>query len=116
MEQKQIRLSPEVREAIVNALERCFPFKGAKAYLFGSRTNPRKRGGDVDILIVIDEPKVLKNTLKTILDFEACVIKKSDDQKIDTKVISRAEFQEGKIPFIEVIKENLVELWEYHDE
>ena len=116
MDQKKVRLSPEVQEAIVNSLEKCFPFEGTKAYLFGSRTHSRKRGGDIDLLIVMDEPKVLKNTLKTILDFEACIIKNSDDQKIDTKVISRAEFQEEKIPFIEVIKENLVELWEYHNE
>jgi predicted nucleotidyltransferase len=52
--------------------------KDAKLYLFGSRVDDTKKGGDIDILIVSD--KLSKQDLRVIrMDFH----KKFGEQKID---------------------------------
>lgn len=48
---KRIRLSERETSALQNALAKV---EGEK-FLFGSRTNPEARGGDIDVLIRSDE-------------------------------------------------------------
>lgn len=47
----QIRLSSRQREALEGALEEVTLPPGTEVYLFGSRVDPKARGGDVDVLI-----------------------------------------------------------------
>ena len=44
-----MRLKKEVAEFITGYVKENFP--GAKAFLFGSRADDKKRGGDIDVLI-----------------------------------------------------------------
>jgi predicted nucleotidyltransferase len=44
-----VRLDPTERDAIKTAVARRDPL--ARVYLFGSRTDPKSRGGDIDLLI-----------------------------------------------------------------
>lgn len=52
--------------------------KKAKIYLFGSRVDDSKKGGDIDLLVVSDE--LSKKDLRT-LRIEFC--KKFGEQKVD---------------------------------
>ncbi len=52
--------------------------KEAQVYLFGSRVDDNKKGGDIDILIVSDFIK--KNDL---IKIENLIFKQIDEQKID---------------------------------
>ena len=47
-----MRLSRREHAAIRNRCEELVP--GSEAFLFGSRTDPQARGGDIDILLLTD--------------------------------------------------------------
>jgi predicted nucleotidyltransferase len=111
-----VRLTNNVLLAIIESLETFFPFNGSKVFLFGSRTDTNKKGGDIDLLIVLSDKKIIKNKLETILAFETDLIKKIGEQKIDTKIISNDELINPKTPFIKIIKNTLVKIWEYKND
>jgi len=71
----------------------------AKLYLFGSRTDISKRGGDIDLLIISNKIK-RKNTRKIRLDF----FQKFGEQKLDIVVDSGSL----KEPFVKYIFEKAV--------
>ena len=52
--------------------------KNARVYLFGSRVDDKKRGGDID-LIVVSEKMNYKDKLRIYTN----IFKKLDEQKID---------------------------------
>jgi len=69
-----MRLQTEEKQAITGAVDR---FDGeASAYLFGSRTDDTKRGGDIDILVISD--KIDRHTLFLI---EEEIFKKIEERK-----------------------------------
>lgn len=78
-----------------------------KIYLFGSRTDSVKRGGDIDLLIIISDK-----------DFQSLAAKKHyllaeiktliGDQKIDITIISKNKISTDE--FYQSIKESLVEI------
>lgn len=47
-----MRLSMKTQEAIIYLFKKHFP--GDKLYLFGSRVDPKKQGGDIDLLCELD--------------------------------------------------------------
>jgi predicted nucleotidyltransferase len=47
-----VRLSERQRNALFGALEEVELPPGSEVYLFGSRVDPQRMGGDVDVLIV----------------------------------------------------------------
>jgi predicted nucleotidyltransferase len=71
----------------------------AKLYLFGSRTDISKRGGDIDLLIISNKIK-RKNTRKIRLDF----FQKFGEQKLDI-VVDNGSLKE---PFVKYIFEKAV--------
>ena len=71
-----MRLQTEEKQAITRAINK---FDGnAAAYLFGSRTDDTKKGGDIDILVVSD--KIDRHTLFLI---EEEIFQTIEEQKID---------------------------------
>jgi len=73
----------------------------AKLYLFGSRVNDEKKGGDIDLLIV--SKKITKMDLRKI---KREFFNKFGEQKIDI-VLDNGEFNN---PFAEKILKEAVEL------
>lgn len=71
-----MRLIEYEKNVIVNAIKNFD--KQARIYLFGSRVDDTKKGGDIDILIITDV--LNKNDL---LYIEEDVFSKIDEQKID---------------------------------
>ena len=83
-------------ESEVHSIKRAFieTFEDGKIYLFGSRVDDSKRGGDIDLLIVSDT--LTKKDLRLIrIDF----FKHFGEQKIDI-VLDNGEF---KNPFVQHI-------------
>jgi len=58
-------------------------FKNCEVYLFGSRTNPNKRGGDIDLLVVLNyiPPE------EADLEFLAKLRRKGVQRKIDLLIL-----------------------------
>lgn len=71
-----MRLQIEEKLAITEAINKFD--EEASIYLFGSRTDDTKRGGDIDILVISD--KIDNHSLFLI---EEEIFKKIEEQKID---------------------------------
>jgi uncharacterized protein len=71
-----MRIQPEEQAAIVSTIT-SFD-KESEIYLFGSRLDDAKRGGDIDILVKSDV--ICRNMLAHIEDE---LFKKIDEQKVD---------------------------------
>ena len=71
-----MRLSSDEKSAIIQAVERLDP--GAEIYLFGSRVDDTKKGGDIDILIFSD-----RLTFEDKLEIKAYLFERIEEQKID---------------------------------
>ncbi len=75
-----MRLSEEYRKIIKETLLKHFG-EGSKFYLFGSRVDDSKRGGDIDLYIEtdLDNKKSSEAKIKSYIE----MIKEMGEQKID---------------------------------
>ena len=71
----------------IEAIKRSFKevFKDGKIYLFGSRVDDTKKGGDIDLYIISDQKE---NLFEKKIEFLVSLKEKIGDQKIDV-IISR---------------------------
>jgi predicted nucleotidyltransferase len=67
---------------------------GAEAYLFGSRTDPVARGGDIDVLLLTEQ----RLALATIRRIRRAILDRIGEQKLDIVNFTRNE----RHPFKEV--------------
>lgn len=87
MEQQKVRLSKEEIENIKKIIKKYDP--QAQIFLFGSRIDPSKKGGDIDLLVVsnnLDYKK--KRLIKTDLHIAL------GDRKIDLIVVDNPDKSE----------------------
>lgn len=93
-----MRLSPDEIKAIKETVQ---SFDAdAKVWLYGSRTDDNKRGGDIDLLIFSQ-----KINFSDKLKIKVQLYKKIGEQKIDM-IIAR----DNKKPFVRIALENAVML------
>jgi uncharacterized protein len=79
------------------ALERAIQNVNGEVYLYGSRVDDNKKGGDIDILIFSDE-NPFKLSQKVSIDFfMEC------EEKIDVTVINPRRLSPGQQAFLNVI-------------
>lgn len=86
-----MRLRELEKKSIVEAIKAVDP--GAKIYLFGSRVDDNRRGGDIDLLIITD-----KLTYDDKLAIKKKIFYEIEDQKIDIIISSH-----GNEPFVKMI-------------
>ncbi len=96
-----MRLLDQERKAIMEVITRFD--NQAEVYLFGSRSDDTKKGGDIDILIISD--KIDKHSLFTI---EEEIFKKIEEQKIDF-VLSGKDLKNKFAKLI--LKKGAIKLW-----
>lgn len=82
-----MRLSKSQILAILKAKALFFP--DSKIYLFGSRTDPSRSGGDID-LYILSENRVLDGVQKRI-DFLVLLKSLIGDQKIDVVLADKSQ-------------------------
>lgn len=79
-----MRLKKEYIDFIKNTAKECFG-KNAKVYLFGSRVDDKKRGGDFDLYIETDiKENILDRKLRMLVELDKLL----GEQKIDLVVNS----------------------------
>ena len=94
-----MRISEIEKTTIVNAiLEKD---RNAQIFLFGSRTDDFKKGGDIDILVQSDEIGLLE-----IVKIKSTIFKNIPEQKIDLLISKSNE----KSPFVDFISNKLISL------
>ena len=93
-----MRLSEKELEVLKFAFDKLG--KSYRLYLFGSRVDDSKRGGDIDLLVVSNE-LTKKDLRKVRIEF----FKHFGEQKIDI-VLDNGEYN----PFIKLIKQKAIEL------
>ena len=94
-----MRISEIEKTTIVNAiLEKD---KNAQIFLFGSRTDDFKKGGDIDILVQSDEIGLLE-----IVKIKSTIFKNIPEQKIDLLVSKSNETNH----FVDFISNQLISL------
>lgn len=88
-----MRLSSKKREIIENTAIKHFG-KDVKVYLFGSRTQPAQKGGDIDLFLesVPEELLTVKNKITFIVDLKKIL----GDQKIDV-VFKSGAFPDSRL-------------------
>jgi predicted nucleotidyltransferase len=87
-----MRLEKEQVEAIKRQAAKWAP--GADAFVFGSRTDPNARGGDIDLLVLAEE----KLPLATLRRLRRAILDEIGEQRLD--IVSFARGTEH--PFKEV--------------
>ncbi|GAB6064950.1 hypothetical protein JCM9492_00420 [Aquifex pyrophilus] len=78
----KVRLSEEEIKAIVETAKEIFG-ENVKVWLFGSRVDLNKRGGDIDIYV---ETETLEDMLRKKLRFLVKLEEKIGEQKIDVVI------------------------------
>ena len=81
-----MRLTPEERHAVRTTFEQVFG--GGEIYLFGSRVDDQRRGGDIDLYLL---PKTSRDLMKKKIEFLVLLKAKIGQQKIDVVLPSRYE-------------------------
>ena len=96
---KKVRLKEEEIKAIKTTIKQFDP--EAKIFIYGSRADLSKKGGDIDILIISD-----KISLKDQLKIKARLITKLGDRKIDLVIAKNPK----ETSFVEMIYNQAVEI------
>lgn len=91
-----MRLSPEEIQGIKNALSEID--NKAVVYLFGSRVDDNKKGGDIDLLVFSKEMSFEKK-----LELQFLLLRSLGDQKIDVVIAS-----ERNKNFVNYIKQEAI--------
>jgi len=95
-----MRISEQNREYIRIAFAE--HFSEGELFLFGSRTDDSKKGGDIDLLII--SPK--KFDFKTISNFRIALLRALGDRKID--VVNFTPNDDS--PFFNLIKDEAIKI------
>ena len=101
-----MRLSPEQIYAIKHLAAECFGDRTV-VYLFGSRVDDNKRGGDIDLYVETDEPD-LAVILDAKYDFLAKLKQRIGDQRID--VVVNFPTRRQRPPIIDIAKRTGIRL------
>ena len=97
---KKVRLKEEEINVIKTTIKQFDP--EAKIFIYGSRADLSKKGGDIDILIISD-----KISLQEQLKIKARLITKLGDRKIDLVIAKNPK----ETSFVEMIYNQAVEIW-----
>lgn len=81
-----LRLSPDEVNSIKDTFKEIF--KEGKIFLFGSRVDKSKKGGDIDLFIELPYKLDVKEMIEKKIEFKIALYEKIGEQKIDI-VISR---------------------------
>lgn len=100
-----MRLSETEIIQIKQALDKFIKNQKAELYLYGSRTDDKLKGGDIDLLILADNPEILTAQKHKIL---AEIKANIGEQRIDLKITSKKAIK--KDAFLQTIMPTVVPL------
>ena len=102
-----MRLSHSERAAVEHAARRFLP-TGSRVLLFGSRTDDRRRGGDIDLLVEIPTLCSAADTVMHRNRFTAHLYRLLGERRIDVLVAGPAE--QGARSIVESARQQAIAL------
>src|SRR5687767_561418 len=78
-----MRLSNTERNAILNAVEESIRLGDFHLFLFGSRTKDLTRGGDIDLLLLLDEESYFSRSVSIKIAILNAVEKAIGERRVD---------------------------------
>lgn len=106
-----MRLSAKEQKALINSFKENLTSIKFKLYLFGSRANDLKRGGDIDLLIIV-EPEFKQHVVNLKTKIRSKIFDYIPEQKIDITVASDGEIDTD--PFLAEIFPQALLLFKHH--
>ncbi|MEA1917722.1 MAG: nucleotidyltransferase domain-containing protein [Campylobacterota bacterium] len=97
-----MRLSAEEQSSISTNFKQIFPY--SKLYLFGSRIDDKKKGGDIDLYIETNSDDY---SYSKLLDFNASVQAEIGEQKIDI-VVNKLDKNLNKPIYVNAKKQGIL--------
>ena len=102
-----IRLAERDRAGLTRAFSEALP-SGARVYLFGSRADLSKRGGDIDLLVHVpgispEAARILERRLRRAIEAHL------EEQRVD--LLIAASLDGSASPFIALAAAEAVPLW-----
>ena len=101
-----VRLTDRERQNLQKAFDHIFIRDDVKVWLFGSRTDPDKKGGDIDLLIECSTPPDSITRLTRALRLK--IYDYIGEQKIDLVW----DYPGKKDPFVRMLHNSRILLWE----
>ena len=95
-----MRISESEKNAIVEAIKKNDP--AGRVWLFGSRTDDAKKGGDIDIAVLSDR---INNDAMLKITVRRCILERIGEQRIDIVTSS-----DGKEAFFRLAVQEGIEL------
>ena len=85
-----MRLQPKEVNAITQAARDAFT-PGTAVFLFGSRVDDSKRGGDIDLLVEIPEAMAPAELVRRRTQFISRIYRLLDEQRIDVVIATQGQ-------------------------
>lgn len=85
-----MRLSPKEKKAIEDSFANILKIS-YQLYLFGSRTNDKKKGGDIDLLVIVETEKEKANLVSLKSQIRSNIYQRIPEQRIDITVATSLE-------------------------
>lgn len=101
-----MRLSPEIAQRFVDFFAGEIPSEHL-LLLFGSRTDDSKKGGDIDLLVIVSDPTERDALKSRSGQIRPKLRELADDQRVDVVFATEQDLKED--PFLKTIK-NVVRL------
>ena len=86
---KGIRLGERTLKGLLQAFETLKGFEGIEIYLFGSRTNPSAKGGDIDLLLLVPQNWDSQRRFEVKVKLLKEIYKRLGERKIDLLVFPK---------------------------
>ena len=96
LEEPKVRLSNQQLEAIKESVKSVLG-ENAQIYIFGSRADLNKKGGDIDILVISENISSEKEKFQIKMEILKNLYKKLGERKIDLIITNKPEKEIEKI-------------------
>jgi predicted nucleotidyltransferase len=106
-----MRVSQSEINQIIEALSLFIAKQKAELYLYGSRTDDELKGGDIDLLLILDTPESARNLLSQKHRILAQIKELIGEQRIDLKIASKNEIKEDT--FLQLIMPDSILLYQW---
>lgn len=88
-----MRLTEHEIKAIINNINIFIKEQHAKLYLFGSRVNNQAKGGDIDLLLIVNNESEKFSLLQLKPEILVAIKNAIGEQRIDLKIAGKSELQ-----------------------